>query len=133
MYLKIIYVEYELNFAVIEMIGEWNDAIENDIMTLKREVIDEMIFQGITKFVLITENVLNFHSSDKEYYQEWFDEVTDQNGWIIALNMPDATQYDFRKKKLNYFIELMDIPDWRIYRPHHLYRLINEKIEKRLA
>ena len=27
LYLKIIYVDYELNFAIIEMIGEWNDAI----------------------------------------------------------------------------------------------------------
>ena len=35
LYLKIIYADYELGYAVIEMIGEWNDAIENDIMTLK--------------------------------------------------------------------------------------------------
>ena len=38
--LKVIYADYELGYAIIEMIGEWNDAIENDIMTLKRDVID---------------------------------------------------------------------------------------------
>lgn len=47
LYLKIIYTDYELNFAIIEMIGEWNDAIENDIMELKREVIDKLMEHGI--------------------------------------------------------------------------------------
>ena len=81
LYIKIIYVDYELNFAIIEMIGEWNDAIENDIMEIKREIIDLLLKQKLTKFILITENVLNFHSSDKEYYQEWFEDVTEENGW----------------------------------------------------
>jgi hypothetical protein len=74
LYLKIIYVDYELQFAIIEIIGEWNDAIENDIMELKREIIDLLEKEGIYKFILIAENVLNFHSSDKEYYQEWFED-----------------------------------------------------------
>jgi hypothetical protein len=133
LYLKIIYVDYELNFAVIELLGEWNDAIENDIMTLKRDVIDLMEKQGINKFILITENVLNFHSSDREYYQEWFEDVTDENGWIVSINMPEFTQQDFRKKKLNYYIELMEIPNWRIYKPYHLFKLIDEQINKRIA
>lgn len=133
LYLKIIYVDYELNFAVIEMIGEWNDAIENDIMTLKRDVIDIMEKDGINKFILITENVLNFHSSDREYYEEWYDDVSDENGWIVSLNMPDATQHDFKKKKLNHYIELMEIPNWRIYKPYHLFRLIDNQINNRLT
>jgi len=133
LYLKVIYADYELNFAVIELIGEWNDAIENDIMTLKRDVIDEMMAAGITKFILIAENVLNFHSGDRDYYQEWFEEVTDANGWIIMLNMPEATQQDFKKRKLNYYIELMDLPEWRTYKPYHLFRKIDNELMKRLA
>lgn len=132
LYLKIIYADYELNFAIIEMIGEWNDAIENDIMELKREVMDLLYNQGIYKYILVTENVLNFHSSDKEYYQEWYEELSEENGWIVALNMPQATQQDFRKKKLNYYIELMDLPDWRIYKPYHLFRKIDNELMKRL-
>ena len=132
LYMKIIYVDYELNFAIIELLGEWNDAIENDIMELKREVIDLLYKQGISKYILITEQVLNFHSSDKEYYQEWYDEVSEADGWIIALNMPEATQYDFKKKKLNYYIELMEIPDWRIYKPYHLFKKIDDELKKRL-
>jgi hypothetical protein len=132
LYLKIIYVDYELRFAVIEMIGEWNDAIENDIMELKREVIDKLEAQGIFKFILVTENVLNFHSSDKEYYQEWYEQVSDEDGWIVALNMPESSQYDFRKKKLNYYVELMDIDNWRIYKPYHLFKKIDDELNKRL-
>ncbi len=132
LYLKVIYVDYELQFCVIEMIGEWNDAIENDIMFLKREVIDKLEKQGITKFILITENVLNFHSGDKDYYEEWYEEVSDKNGWIVALNMPFQTQHDFKKRKLNYYIELMEIDNWRIYKPYHLFKKIDDELLKRL-
>lgn len=132
LYLKIIYVDYELNFAIIELIGEWNDAIENDIMELKREVMDLLYKQGIVKYILIAENVLNFHSSDKEYYQEWYEELSDENGWAVALNMSDAAQYDFKKKKLNYYIELVDLPEWRTYKPYHLFKKIDDMLMKRL-
>jgi hypothetical protein len=125
--------DYEEHYVVIELIGEWNDAIENDIMNLKRDVVDVFRLQGITKYILIAENVLNFHSGDKDYYQEWFDEVTDDDGWIVCLNMPDQTQYDFKKKKLNYYVELMEIENWRVYRPFHLFKKIDEMISKRLA
>jgi len=133
LYMKIIYVDYELHFAIMELLGEWNDAIENDIMELKREVMDLLYKEGIYKYILITENVLNFHSSDKEYYQEWYDEVSEQNGWIVALNMPAATQQDFKKKKLNYYIELMELPEWRVYKPYHLFKKIDDELTKRLS
>jgi hypothetical protein len=127
-----LFADYEQKYAIIELIGEWNDAIENDIMMLKRDVVDDLFVAGITKFILITENVLNFHSGDKDYYVEWFEEVTDEEGWIVALNMPEATQYDFKRKKLCYFIELMDIPNWRVFKPEHLFAKINDDISKRL-
>lgn len=132
LYIKIIYVDYELHFAVIELMGEWNDAIENDIMELKREIIDKLMENGITKFVLIAENVLNFHSGDKDYYEEWYEEVTDNEGWLVALNMAETAQYDFRKKKLNYLIELMELPDWRTYKPYHLFKKIDNELSHRL-
>lgn len=132
LYLKIIDADYELNFAIIELIGEWNDAIENDIMTLKRDVIDKMMWEGINKFIIIAENVLNFHSGDKDYYQEWFEEVTENGGWIVTLNMTDAAQYDFRKRKIDYYIELLDLPEWRTYKPYHLFQIIDNYAHKRL-
>jgi hypothetical protein len=132
MYLKVLMADYDEHYAVIELIGEWNDAIENDIMELKREVTDVFFQQGITKFILLAENVLNFHSGDKDYYQEWFEEVTDENGWIVILNMPEQTQYDFRRIKLHYYLELMQLDNWRTYKPFHLFKKIDEEMRKRL-
>ena len=40
LFLKVLYCDYDNQVAIIEFIGEWNDAINNDIMSLKREVID---------------------------------------------------------------------------------------------
>ena len=132
LYMKVLMADYEEHYVIIELIGEWNDAIENDIMEIKREVMDVFAAEGIHKFILITENVLNFHSGDKDYYEEWYDEVSDSNGWIAFFNMPEQTQHDFKKAKLNRFIELVDIENWRIYRPIHLFRKIDEQIMKRL-
>lgn len=133
LYLKILMADYAEKYAVIELIGEWNDAIENDIMELKREVMEKLMEEGIFKFILVAENVLNFHSSDKEYYEEWFEEVTDENGWIVILNMPEATQYDFRLAKLNRFIELYELDNWRTYKPFHLFKKIDNEMMARLS
>ncbi|MDR0792893.1 MAG: hypothetical protein LBE82_06260 [Chitinophagaceae bacterium] len=133
LYLKILYIDYEKRFAIIEMIGEWNDAIENDIMTLKRDIIDRLFAEGITHYILIAENVLNFHSGDKDYYQEWFEETADEQGWIAVLNMSEAAQYDFIKNKLNRYTELMEINNWRAHKPEHLFKKINDVIERRLG
>jgi len=118
----------------MELIGEWNDAIENDIMTLKREVIDHFQSSGINKFILIVENVLNFHSSDDSYYEEWCEDVKDKNGWAILVNMPEATQYDFRKSRLDKYIPILEIPNWRTYKPDALFQRIDnifmQKIER---
>jgi hypothetical protein len=132
LFLKVIMADYEEQYVVIELLGEWNDAIENDIMELKREVVDMFLRQGITKFIFIAENVLNFHSSDKEYYEEWHEEVTDLEGWVVVLNMPASTQAEFTKARLHRYLELKEMEDWRVYRPIHLFRKINEELSKRL-
>ena len=101
LFIKILYVDYDDQFAIIELIGEWNDAIENDIMTFKRDIIDPMIDEGITKFILIGENVLNFHYSDDCYYEEWFQDVED--GWIVGLNFQEHVLQEFKQNNIDYF------------------------------
>lgn len=125
LYMKVLMADYEERYVIIELIGEWNDAIENDIMTLKRDVIDVFLANGINKFILITENVLNFHNGDKDYYEEWYEEVSEEEGWIVCLNMPEQTQYDFKKAKLQYYIELLELSNWRIYKPFHLFKMLS--------
>src|ERR1700741_2432878 len=58
LYLKVLYVDYVRSFAIIELLGEWNDAINNDIMFLKRDVAEMMMNHGVNKFIIIGENVL---------------------------------------------------------------------------
>ncbi len=132
LYLKVLLADYEEKYAVIELIGEWNDAIENDIMELKREVLDVFMKEGIFKFILIGENVLNYHSDGKEYYEELYENVTDEKGWTVCLNMPEQTQYDFKKAHLDQYIGLMELDNWRTYKPFHLFRKIDGEMAVRL-
>ena len=46
LYAKVLMADYDEHYAIIEFIGEWNDCLTNDIMHLKRNVIDAMIRQG---------------------------------------------------------------------------------------
>ena len=41
-------------------------------MHLKRNILETFMANGIQKFILLGENVLNFHGSDDCYYEEWF-------------------------------------------------------------
>ncbi|MDF2382125.1 hypothetical protein JMG10_11645 [Nostoc ellipsosporum NOK] len=132
LYLKVLLADYEEQYAIIELIGEWNDAIENDIAVLKREVLEKFMYEGINKFILIAENVLNFHSDTSDYYEELYEELADADGWIVCLNMPQATQHDFRKKHLNRYIELTDLQNWRTYKPFHLFKKIDGEQQARL-
>lgn len=133
LYLKVLLADYEEKYAIIEMLGEWNDAVENDIMELKREVLEKFMFEGITKFILVAENVLNFHSDIKDYYEELYEELSEENGWIVCLNMPDSTQHDFKRAKLNRYIELMELDNWRTYKPFHLFKKIDNELSARIT
>jgi hypothetical protein len=132
LYLKLLFSDYDQGFAILELIGEWNDAIENDIMTLKREVIDKLITEGITKFILIAENVMNFHSSDSCYYEEWVEDVQDEGGWIVMLDMPEQSQYDFRRTHIDRYVSFLEFPIWRTVQPQHLFAAIDNKMLRRL-
>jgi hypothetical protein len=132
LYLKVLMADYDEQYIIIELIGEWNDAIENDIMRLKREVIDEFLRQGIVKFILIAENVLNFHSSDDCYYEEWFEDIREQNGWIVFLNMPQQTQYDFAGARLDRYAELINLVQWRTLKPDILFSQLDNILLRRL-
>lgn len=125
LFLKMLFVDYEQGYAIIELIGEWNDAIENDIMTLRRNITDPLFDQGITQFMLITENVLNFHSSDDSYYEDWYEQLMDENGFVVILNMPEQSLYDFKKARLNRYLQFNVIRDWRTMKPDNLFQLIS--------
>ncbi len=127
LYLKVIYADYEMGFVMIEMLGEWNDCIQNDVMFLKREIIDLMTDAGIHKFILIGENLLNFHGGDDDYYQEWSEEVREEGGWICFLNLREHIIEEMVEARLQFYLSF-DAPfnqvDWRPYKPQLLFKKI---------
>ena len=134
LYLKILFNDYDEGYSIIELIGEWNDTIENDIMILKRDIIDSMIQLDIKKFILIGENVLNFHSSDDCYYEEWIDDI--ENGWVACINFHEHVLTELNAVGIDqYFIyggEMEEL-DWRTYLPHQLYQKVHSIVKERLG
>jgi len=104
LYCKILYVDYKRKFALIELIGEWNDCIGNDIMFLKRDLADVFLKKDINRFVILCYNVLNYHGDDDSYYEEWYDDVKDENGWICLVNTFDHVLDEMKKFRLHYYL-----------------------------
>jgi hypothetical protein len=133
LYMKLLYCNYDKKFCVVELIGEWNDLLYNDIMFLYRNVIEPLIDCGISHFVLIGENVLNFHADGDDYYQEWFDNIED--GWIVCLNFREHVIHDFVKARIDYYLAFggkFDRFNWRGFHPLQLFETLNEMVMKRL-
>lgn len=133
LYIKILFVNYEMGFCIIELIGEWNDCLYNDIMFLKRNIADVLIENGITKFILIGENVMNFHASDNDYYQEWFDDIED--GWIACVNFREHVVEEFMRSHIDYYLAMggaLNNVIWRSNTPILVYEKVNSLMVKRL-
>ncbi len=134
LFIKILIADYDEGFAIIELIGEWNDCINNDIMFLKRDIVDCMLQEGIRKFILIGENVLNFHASDDSYYEEWYEDLED--GWIAFLNFREHVLREFEKNNIDYYILLggkLNNVAWRTYNPTQLFNTIDNVVTKRIG
>jgi len=92
-----------------------------------------LMYKGISKFILIGENIFNFHGSDDLYYEEWFDEV--EQGWIAAVSFPDFIQQEMMRYKLDHYINMggtLQIDNWRTLHPAHFCELVDQLIVRRL-
>ncbi|MGF1638056.1 MAG: hypothetical protein ACFCUU_13345 [Cyclobacteriaceae bacterium] len=134
LFLKILYADYHRGFTIIELLGEWNDAINNDIMHLKRNIIDHMVAQGISQFILLGQSVFNFHASDDSYYEEWFDDI--EEGWIAAIDFHDFVYEEWKKYNLDYYIIFggdLEMNNWRTFSPIQLYERVNQIFRRRIS
>lgn len=133
LYLKILYANYDVGFCIIELFGEWNDCLYNDIMYLKRNVAEILCENGISKFILIGENVLNFHSSDTDYYEEWLDDVGD--GWITVLNLRDHVMDEFLQYRIDHYLSMagpLNDVHWRSLTPVQLFHKVDRIMSRSL-
>ena len=134
LFVKILYADYDHGYAFIELIGEWNDALHNDIEYLKGNLLEILIDAGINKIILIGENVLNFHSSDDCYYEELSEELAD--GFVIGINFSDHVLEEFEYVLSGqYFLfgEYYQIPNWRSFHPKELYKKVKERCRNLLS
>ena len=131
LYLKILYADYDQSACIIELLGEWNDAIENDVMILKREVIEVLNQNGINKFLFIGENLLNFHADDDSYYEEWVDDIED--GWIAFIGLRDHIMDELDDYDLDYYLsygESFNNIEWRKFHPDKLLLQVSTYFDK---
>ena len=134
LYLKILFVDYEAESAIIELIGEWNDVIQNDVMVLKRSIIEPMIDKGIQKFVFLGDNLLNFHAAEDAYYEEWYNEL--EEGWIAFVNFRPHVLEEIKTYKIDYFLNFggeLDAVYWRKLSPQQFLDKVGQIIERRLS
>jgi hypothetical protein len=133
LFVKVLYVDYKNSVAIIELFGEWNDALHNDVMFLKRNLIDYMTKRDIKYFILLGENVMNFHGSDDCYYEEWFEDAED--GWIATINFRYFVLDEWKKFGIATYLlsgEFLDMDNWRTLHPNKLFEFVNEKVNRLL-
>lgn len=134
LYMKLLFTSYTEGFCIIELMGEWNDCLHNDIMFLKRDIVDHLIQEGITKFILIGENVLNFHSSDDCYYEEWYEDI--EEGWIAMINFREHLMSEFISANIdNYFLtgSSLNAVGWRTLTPNKLFKEVDQLVQLRIG
>ncbi|MCB0529362.1 MAG: hypothetical protein KDC61_16520 [Saprospiraceae bacterium] len=136
LYSKILYADYDDGFALIELIGEWNDTLHNDIMFLKRNVVDPLYREGVYKFVFFCENVLNFHaSSDDDYYAEWAEEVHEEGGWIALVNTRQHVMEELSDARLHQYLhfgERYNDINWHPQKPLVVFQILDALVNGRL-
>ncbi len=134
LYLKILFVDYKAAYAILEMIGEWNDALHNDVMHLKREVLDTLIEAGVRYFILITEQVLNYHADDDSYYEEWFEDIEGgSEGWIVLLNALEHVCEEMKSIRLDNYLYLGGVfsaLNWRPQKPERIFEAVEGLVQK---
>lgn len=133
LYLKLLFVQYEQQYAIIELFGEWNDVLYNDVMYLYRNVVEELMDQGIKYFILIGENVLDFHSDTDDYFSEWFDNLDD--GWIIGLNFRHHVKQEFKEANIDQYLIFggeFDELAWHKLLPQQLFERMNDWVARQL-
>jgi len=91
-----------------------------------------MIAHGINKYILVAENVLNFHSSDDCYYEEWMEDIEEEGGWVSIIGLPEQSRYDFTRAHIDRYVQLIDLPDWRPFTPGNLFTKVDNLLVRRL-
>ncbi|GAB4403656.1 MAG: hypothetical protein OHK0039_03050 [Bacteroidia bacterium] len=133
---KILYANYEEGYAIIELLGEWNDLYDNDFRLLAENCLTYLIDAGIGKFILICENVFHAYLDSDDYYQALQEELDEQEGWICLLRLREPVRAEFVQYGLSpylYWSPMLDEITWRKLKPFQLFDLVEERIHRLLG
>jgi hypothetical protein len=131
LFVKLLFVDYEDGYAILEFIGEWNDCIDNDIATLKEQVVNQLIKNGIYKYILLCENVLNFHSSDDCYYEAWYEDIRDDEGWVCFVNTYKHVAEEMQGARLQHYVNFgayLNGIHWRPQKPNLVFEMVEARL-----
>ena len=128
---KILFADYTQGFAILELIGEWNDLHFNDFRLLREHCLDLLGAEGISRFILVCENVFNVYVSSDDYYADFHE--TWEEGWIFLLRARPMVLQEFIQYGISAWLGWsaeIDELNWRKYSPEQLYELIQKIMQK---
>lgn len=128
---KVLYVDYDEGFAILEMFGVWNDLLQNDYRLFMENVLTLMVGEGVNKYILVMENILNIYLDADDYYEAMQDELED--GWICLLRVRPHVQEQLDEYGISqYFFwsEGLDALFWRKMKPVDLYAQANAAMRR---
>lgn len=130
---KILYANYDDHYAIIELMGEWNDLFQNDFKLLCENCLTFLSDAGIKQFIFVAENVFNIYLESDDYYEAFQEEI--EEGWMCLLRARPHIQAELRQYGIDpYFYWNPDFDDlaWRKLKPWQLYQLIAASMPKLL-
>lgn len=132
---KILYADYQLGYAIIELFGEWNDLFDNDFKLLAENCLTYLIDHGIRRFIMVCENVFHVYPDSDDYYQAMYEEL-DDDGWMCILRAREEVWEEMNEYQVaHYFYQspLLDELPWRKLKPYQLFHLVETRMQQVLS
>ena len=129
--IKILYANYDEGYAVIELLGEWNDLFLNDFKLLYERCLSFMVDNGVNKFIFIAENVFNVYLGPDDYYDAFQEEIED--GWMCLLRGRPHVYAEFVQYNISrYFYWSVELDDllWRKLKPWQVYEVVCKSMQR---
>jgi len=131
--LKILFADYAEGYAIIELMGEWNDLQFNDFKLMCRNCLELLFDYGINKFILICENVFHVYLESDEYYAAFQEDIGD--GWIFLLRGRAEVLAEFEHYGISAYVAWslqLDALNWRKMKPEDLYAAVQAYYQRLL-
>lgn len=120
-------------YAILELLGEWNDLHENDFRLLWNNCLHPLLEEGVSQFILICENVFNIYPGEDDYYEMATELLED--GWMCLLRTRPHVLEEMETYGINryfYYSPVLEDVRWRKMKPWHLHALVEDGLNRYL-